>query len=123
MGLRWREMQTLLVPGRVKPALVALQNDRAALGPASAINGLSVYGASRLGKSFQCIFSSRNIEFGVFIFRGLGKNYVSYFQNKQGFYRGVNAELWYPAHLRLSPPPQSLNVACVPQALLVKIFT
>lgn len=46
------------MPGHVKPAIVALQNDRAALGPASAVNGLSVYGASRLGKSFKCIFSS-----------------------------------------------------------------
>lgn len=91
--------------------------------PAWALNGLSVYGATRLGKSFKCIFSSWNIERTVFIFRGLRKNYVSYFKNKHCFYRGINADLWYPAHLCLSPPFQSFNVACVPQPLLVKIFT
>ena len=87
------------------------------------INGLSVYVASGLGKSFKCVFSSWNTESSVFVFGGPGKNYVSYIKNKHYFYRGINADLQYPAHLCLSPYFQSFNVACVPQTPLVKIFT
>lgn len=52
----WRERQTFLVPGHVKPTIAALQNGRASPGPARAVNGLSVYVARNSGRALNAYF-------------------------------------------------------------------